>query len=78
MADPIYEAYTAKKSDIGIYTDLEEIIYALMMRHTRSELNELGKTIGGRIKAALDDAYGVAPEADKKSFKDAVMQGMKK
>lgn len=76
--DPIYESYVAKKSDIGIYTDLEEIVYALMMRHERSELVELGKVIGGRIKAALDDAYAVVPEADKKAFKDAVMSGLKK
>lgn len=75
--NPIYEAYAVKKSDIGIYTDLEEIVYALMVRHTRSELEELGKTIGIRIKSALDDVYSIIPESDKKAFKDAVFKGMK-
>lgn len=74
--DPIFEAYTVTKSDMGMYADLEELVHALLWNNERAELIGIGKQIGERIQAALDEAYPVAPEEDKKAFKEALVKGL--
>lgn len=59
------------------FTEFESIVYNIIMKHSVSELELLGKVLGGRINDALNDAMNVAPKTELDKFKKAVAKGMK-
>lgn len=72
----ILDAYITE-ANTRMYSDFEQEAYNLLQHHTLAELETLGKVMGERIQAALDDAYPVATKSAKDSFKKAFTKGLK-
>jgi hypothetical protein len=75
----ILKAYNKKINEVehNQFSELQEMIYTILDQQELGDLNNLGKELGIRINAALEDAYKVAPKEYKDAFKDAVKKGMK-
>lgn len=78
MSNKILDAY--KRIDertFGDFSEFEEVVYNILMKHSTEDLHEVGKALGERISAALDDAFEVAPKSTKDKFKQMLVKGMK-
>jgi len=76
--DSIFEAYkNLNEEEHNQYAELEELILTILKQHDLPDLKTLGKEFGQRIASALEEAFVVAPQEDKKAFKESVTKGMK-